>query len=318
MTINEKTKTLLKWAKVIFVGLVIWFLTKYFTKNYDELMSLDFQIRWSAFFLSMLFFFIYKITLASLWHYITVLNNTQISYVKAITAYLYSILGKYIPGKVFMLGARLVYYDSEGAKMRKVTICFLIENILTLLGATLLFIFSLFFFPNDILSQYQYTTWLLIILFFICIHPKILNFFLGLIEKVTKKTDLEISMTYVQMVKLVMLFVANWLVVGLGFYLLVCSIYPLPISVALYASGIFALAAIIGILSLFSPSGLGVREGIIVLGLSVIMPPEYAIIVSIVSRLWSTIPELALIGMAFIYSQLANHIDKKTKRETET
>lgn len=315
MTFNKKT--ILKWIKILFVVLVLWFVTKYFIKNYDDLKSLDFQIRWGVFFLSMLFFFLYKITLASLWHYITILNNSQISYTNAIIAYLYSILGKYIPGKVFMLGARLVYYEKEGAKMRKVTICFFIENVLTLLGATLLFIVSLFFFPNDLLSGYRYITWVLITMFFISIHPKILNSFLRLIEKITKKSELQIPMTYWQMLKLVLLFVANWMVVGVGFYILVCSIFPLPIGTALYTAGIFALAAIIGILSIFSPSGLGVREGIIVLGLSVIMPPQYAVIVSIVSRLWATIPELVLVGIAFIYSKLVLRINKEKKKENE-
>ncbi|MGI6086084.1 MAG: lysylphosphatidylglycerol synthase transmembrane domain-containing protein [Acetivibrionales bacterium] len=302
---TEKRQKVLKWIKIIFLVLVAWFITKYFIKNYEDLKNLNLKINWIVFFVSMVFFFIYKIMLASLWHYITIMNGTAISYGKAITAYLYSILGKYIPGKVFMLAARLVYYDKEGAKKRKVSICFLIENILTLLGAALLFIISLFFFPNEILSKYKYITIVLIILFFISINPKIINMLLTIVEKVTKKTDLKITVTYSQMIKLVMLFVINWIIVGTGFYILVCSVYPIPISQALYASGIFALAAIIGILSIFAPSGLGVREGIIVLGLSLIMPSEYAVIVSIISRLWSTIPELALAGMAFVYSKLA-------------
>ena len=44
----------------------------------------------------------------------TKLNHCGIGYFKAITAYLYSILGKYIPGKVFMLLARIPAYEEEG------------------------------------------------------------------------------------------------------------------------------------------------------------------------------------------------------------
>lgn len=301
--------TILKWIKIVFLVLVAWFLTKYFIKNYEDLKNLNLKINWIVFFVSMVFFFIYKIMLASLWHYITIINGTAISYGKAITAYLYSILGKYIPGKVFMLAARLVYYDKEGAKKRKVSICFLIENILTLLGAALLFIISLLFFPNNLLSDYKYLTVGLIVLFFIIINPKILNIFLGILERITKKIDLKLTFNYIEMLKLVFLFIINWSIVGIGFYILVCSIYTIPLSQALYTAGVFALAAIIGILSIFAPSGLGVREGIIVLGLSMIMPSEYAVILSVISRLWSTIPELILAGIAFIITKITKRKD---------
>lgn len=306
---TEKKTTYLKWAKRIFVILVVFFLIKYFKKNYEDLKTLNIRINWIIFFSSMIFFFLYKITLASLWHYITILNDTNISYSKAITAYLYSILGKYIPGKVFMLAARLAYYDNEGAKKRKVTICFFIENILTLLGAALLFLISLFFFPNDLLSKYKYVTIVLIVLFFIIINPRILNIFLNALEKIMKKSDLKLNFNYFEMLKLVLLFVINWITVGIGFYTLVCSIYNVPLIQALYTAGVFALAAIIGILSVFAPSGIGVREGIIVLGLSIIMPTEYAVILSIISRLWSTIPELTLAGVAFIITKITKRRD---------
>jgi uncharacterized membrane protein YbhN (UPF0104 family) len=306
---TEKKAAYIKWIRIIFIVLVVLFISKYFIKNYEDLKSLNFKVNWIIFFTSMAFFFLYKITLASLWHYITIINDAKIPYMKAITAYLYSILGKYIPGKVFMLAARLIYYDTEGAKKRKVTICFLIENILTLLGAALLFIISLLFFPNNLLSDYKYLTVGLIVLFFIIINPKILNIFLGILERITKKIDLKLTFNYIEMLKLVFLFIINWSIVGIGFYILVCSIYTIPLSQALYTAGVFALAAIIGILSLFAPSGIGVREGIIIIGLSLIMPSEYAVILSVISRLWSTIPELILAGIAFIITKITKRKD---------
>lgn len=59
-----------------------------------------------------------------------------------------------------------------------------------------------------------------------------------------------------------------------------------------------------GILAIFAPSGLGVREGIIVAGLLLIMSKEDALVVSVVSRLWQTIPELVLVALAFIWSRI--------------
>ena len=304
---NEKKSKYMKWAKRIFLILVLLFLVRYFYRNWDDYKNLDLNINWGIFCLAVLFYFAYKITLASLWHYLTVLTECSISWAKAVTAYLYSILGKYIPGKVFMLLARIPAYEEEGKSIAKVTVCFFLENICTLLGAAFLFLVSLFFFPNDLLKQYQWGAVALVIAFFICIHPKIINFFLRFVEKWLKKDNIRIPITYPQMLKVVGCFVCNWIIAGVGFYLLTCSIYPLPWSQFLYAAGIFGVSCIIGILAVFAPSGIGVREGIMVMGLSLVMPQEYAVVISIVSRLWMSVSEIILIGAAW----LINYLKKK-------
>lgn len=300
---KTKKQRIMSWCKYAFLILVVVFLARYFYKNWDSYANLDVEIHWGIFAVAVIFYFLYKISLASLWHYLTWLNGGAIGYPEALTAYLYSILGKYIPGKVFMLLARIPPYEEKGVPMRKVTVCFLIENVCTLLGAAFLFLLSLLFFPNDVLADYKWAAILLVIAFFVCINPKIINFFLRIAGKLMKKDDMEIPMTYLQMIKVVLLFICNWIVVGIGFYMLTCSIYRIPLSELLYVAGIFGLSCIIGILAIFAPSGLGVREGILVLGLNLVMPNEYAVIISIVSRLWMTVSELALIGIAFVVNQ---------------
>ncbi len=304
MKLKINKDKLLKALKIIFGVLVVVFLAWYFRKNWDEFSEKIMSVNIGIFIVSMLFYFVYKITLASLWHYITKINGCSIRYEKAVTSYLYSILGKYIPGKVFMLAARLTYYKEEEAPLSKVTVCFFIENVCTLLGAAMLFIVSLFFFPNELLENYKWLTLLLIAAFFVCIHPKIINFVLRLIGKIFKK-NLEIPMKYSQMLKVVLLFIGNWLIVGFGFFILTKSIYPAAEwSQMLYCAGIWGVSAIMGILAIFAPSGLGVREGIIVAGLMLIMPQSDAMVISVVSRLWQTIPELLLVAMAFVYSRI--------------
>ena len=122
------------WIKVLKYGLLVpvaIFLARYFYENADIYRNLDVTIHWPVFAGAVGFYFLYQVTLASLWHYITKLNGCGINYFKAITAYLYSIPGKYIPGKVFMLLARIPAYEEAGVPIRKVTICFFLENICT-------------------------------------------------------------------------------------------------------------------------------------------------------------------------------------------
>ena len=308
---KSKKKKIMNVVKIVFLLAVFFFLGKYFYDNWDTIKNLDIKPDIGVFVGSMLLYFAYKVTLASLWHYITKLDKADIKYKDAIRSYLYSILGKYIPGKVFMLAARVPAYEKKGVPIRKVAVCFLLENVCTLLGAGFLFLISLLFFPNDVLKDYMIAVILFIVLFFVCIHPKIMNFFLRLVGKLIKKDDMEIPFTYFQMVKIVVLFIANWLIVGTGFYMLVTSIYEIPASQLLYVGGVYGLSAIIGIISIFAPSGIGVREGIMVLGLSLIMPNEYAVIIGIVSRLWATVAELILVLGAFIAERIEKIRQKK-------
>ncbi len=304
MKVKFDKRLILKICRILFGTLVAVFLVWYFAKNRDEFSETIRNVDIGIFLFSMLFYFVYKYTLASLWHYITRINGCAIGYEKAVTSYLYSILGKYIPGKVFMLAARLAYYKEEDAPLARVTVCFFIENVCTLLGAAMLFIVSLLFFPNSLLQDYKWMTLLLIAAFFVCIHPRIINFFLGIIGKLFRK-DLSIPMRYSDMLKVVLLFIGNWLIIGVGFFILTRSIYPdVGLSHLLFCAGIWGVSAIMGILAVFAPSGLGVREGIIVAGLMLIMPESDAMVISVVSRLWQTIPELLLVALAFLWSRI--------------
>ncbi|MBD5130370.1 MAG: flippase-like domain-containing protein [Ruminococcaceae bacterium] len=314
MTKKINKTAVLKIVKLVFGALAVIFIAWYFYSHWDEFSEKIMSVDFGVFAVSMLFYFAYKLSLASLFHYITKINGCSIPYGKALTAYLLSILGKYIPGKVFLLAARLTYYKEENAPLSKVTVCFFIENICTLLGAALLFILSLFFFPNELLDNYRWLTVLLIAAFFICIHPKIINFALKILGKIFKK-DLEIPMKYTQILKVVLMFIGNWLVVGFGFFMLVKSVNPaVGWNEMLFCAGIYGISAIMGILAIFAPSGLGVREGIILAGLMLIMPESDAVVISVISRLWQTVAELILAGGAFV----ATLVMKRRKRQNNS
>jgi glycosyltransferase 2 family protein len=103
---------------------------------------------------------------------------------------------------------------------------------------------------------------------------------------------------------------AYWAVTGLAFAALVASLHPLaaadvPLVVAAYAA---AYAA--GFLALLTPAGLGVREGVLVVALTPVLPAGPALVVALVSRVWMMLAELAGAGIA--------HLAARRRRPTET
>ena len=307
---------LIKALKIIIVLAIILFIGRLFYRNINELKDIDFKFDLLNLILAVVLFIVYKINSVFLWHYITKKNECSISIRKAFVSWFYSLLGKYIPGKVFMLGSRIYFYNREGSSKKKVLFCFLVENICTVLGAALLFIMSMLFVNNPDLIQYRYPAIGLIAVFFIIIHPVVLTRIINILLKILKKKQIELRMKYINMLGLVFVYSLNFLIVGSGFYMLTNSIYPVDISRFFYISGIFGLAAVIGILALFAPSGIGVREGVIILALRYVIPEAAAIVVSIVSRLWATATELLLIGIVYIYARI-NKIRFETEEQKE-
>jgi glycosyltransferase 2 family protein len=96
-------------------------------------------------------------------------------------------------------------------------------------------------------------------------------------------------------------YVLYWAVAGLAFAVFVRSLHPLatadlPAVVAAYAAAY--AAGFLG--ALVTPAGLGVREAVLVVALSGVLPSGPAVAVAIASRLWMTLAELAGAGLAHV------------------
>jgi len=76
---------------------------------------------------------------------------------------------------------------------------------------------------------------------------------------------------------------------GLGFAFLVSSIFPLSFEHFFFACGVWIFTNVVGMLAVFAPNGLGVREGVLAVMLASIMPMEIAILLSVLSRVWTLV-----------------------------
>ena len=90
-----------------------------------------------------------------------------------------------------------------------------------------------------------------------------------------------------------------WVLLGTAFFLFIKSLCPISVSQLLVVTGIYAVAWSIGFLSVITPSGLGVREGVLSLLLTTVLPPATATLVALLARLWTLAAELLLGGVAF-------------------
>jgi hypothetical protein len=101
---------------------------------------------------------------------------------------------------------------------------------------------------------------------------------------------------------LLRLFVANsvvWLAYGAGFFCLVRSVQRVPIAAAPQLIALFALAQVISFVAVFAPAGIGVREGVLLVGLSPIVGGGNAIVATGLCRIWQTALELLMAAVGW-------------------
>ena len=89
-------------------------------------------------------------------------------------------------------------------------------------------------------------------------------------------------------------------IMGLAFVSLVHSLYGVKPSYIPSLIAVFILANISGFLAFFAPGGIGVREGVLLIGLSPIVSSGPAIVVTGLARVWQTTLEFAPIGLGWL------------------
>lgn len=90
-----------------------------------------------------------------------------------------------------------------------------------------------------------------------------------------------------------------WICQGIAFFLFVRSLAPIHWKDAGVLTASYAFAWIIGFLSFLTPSGLGIREGLLGLLLVHYMPAPQATLVALLCRVWMLAAEILLAGGAF-------------------
>lgn len=100
--------------------------------------------------------------------------------------------------------------------------------------------------------------------------------------------------------RLLAVYLLLWTLLGVAFFLFIKSLTPIAISQLIAVTCIYAAAWSIGFLSLITPSGLGVREGVLSLLLTLVgLPSATATLAALLSRFWTLGAQLVLNGIAF-------------------
>jgi len=206
-----------------------------------------------------------------------------------------SLLGKYIPGKIWVVTMRLTSLSRHRISAATVIASSVIEHVFAISTGLLVFLLSssdLDFSLRTLPTTVAVTIFILFILLPEKVHT-LVNRILGILrhEPLPTWPSRGRSFGYTAC------YTANWLILGFGIYILAGSLIPELGSLdVVTVSGFYALSVIAGFFAVFAPGGIGVREGIFVLALHPYTSAMNAVFVALTIRLVLSIAELTAIG----------------------
>jgi len=220
-------------------------------------------------------------------------------------AFMYSWLGRYVPGRLpFFLG-KFYLATAIGYPKRVLIPVITYEALIHILVAGSAGGFLVLLATGIEVQRY----FLLVALIFalalalVLAFPRLLAPFLRLSAQLVQRDSSETvpPLPRGQMLRISLVYLLALVLNGLGLHLVISSMTSYSLTDLPLSIGAIGVAGSLGMLSFFAPAGLGVREGTLVVILSVTLSVEMAALVAIAMRIIATAVDLLLVGAVSVY-----------------
>ncbi len=227
------------------------------------------------------------------WQHVLAELGRPIRAVDASRFYLVGQLGKYLPGSVWSfvlqmeLARRAGVPRATGFVAVLVTVGLSTASALTvgLLGLPALFSYS---------ALIAWVVLAAVPAALVCAYPPVLTRLVNLALKAFRRAPLTATLTFRGVASCFGWCMASWVLYGVSLWLLASNQSIPGVGGLLECVGALALAMTAGVLAVIAPSGIGIREAVIVAALTPYMDAGAALGLALASRLVFTVAEIAL------------------------
>ena len=294
----EESAALSRWRPLVRIGkalvwlLVIAFVANYLARNAEEFRQFELSVDWNWTGASLVL--VLSAYLSNIWIWTVISHSLEISepwHVHA-RAWALSRLGRYVPGKLAAALIRIDGYAPERAQ--HVGIGLLIE-MLTSLAAASVFVVAVGFYSSlELPPEGRLLVWLVAVLSLLTVFSPALR---SVAVAVFRRFGGEMPERFPGWRKLAVLSAAQTVVVALHGLSLYCALrafaYVQPV-IILDVTVAYYFAGLIGMIALFAPAGLGVREGVLLGLLPLLAPLPVAAAAILLVRILTISAELML------------------------
>jgi uncharacterized membrane protein YbhN (UPF0104 family) len=200
-----------------------------------------------------------------------------------------SMFTRYIPGNIWHVLSRALLAEQVRASRSLVIASATIEQLLTVLGALLVVSLALPKLGTQVVGTTRLPVSLMIpialVVGLVVVHPRILGRLFKWVSIRLQRPEIAWRYDYRMVVGLLSLYAATTAATGLSLAAIVIGLGGLELASIPFIVGSAALAWVAGYVSVVTPSGLGVREGVLAGLLALVVPLPVAIVASLLFRL---------------------------------
>lgn len=212
-------------------------------------------------------------------------------------------LGRYVLGAGTWILGKVYFAAQHGVSRSKLAVSGVLEGALQLISTLLVGLALLALDPrlDAVGPRATQLSVVAAVLCLVALAPPVLARLLDLAHRLVRRRPmpLEDRPSWSMVLGGGGLYVLGTLLTGTSYYLLARSVYQdLPWSDLAFVVGAASIASAVSMLAFFAPGGIGVREGVQVLFLTVLMPVEAAVVVSVLTRLWSVAVDVLFLVIA--------------------
>jgi uncharacterized membrane protein YbhN (UPF0104 family) len=231
------------------------------------------QVDWIALGAAVVLAAVATVAAALIW--LAILNSLGVrTHLRSAGIFVQAQLGKYIPGSVWQYAGRAAVARSQGLPVRPVAVSLPIEFAASAIAAGATGAFLLGWWGALIVAAAA--------------------IILVVVERPARLRAVAVPAT----LRATLLYVTVWLLLGVSFWLCAYGLVGVPAEDLAYYTGSFAIAWLAGLLAIYAPGGLGVREAVLVALLSGRIGAANALVVAAAHRLILVLVDVGLAGIA--------------------
>jgi hypothetical protein len=295
----------------IFALAVLFFLGKILVQTWGEIAASGFQFEFDvpSLLASLGLLVVARAFAVEAWRRVVLSLGDYLDFGFSVRVWFLSNLARYIPGNIWQVATMMVMVGERGVSK---TNALLSQVIYTALALAIAGLFGVMFVlvrpdlfsaivPSSVAASAPIIAALafaaLVVVFALPITNRGI---VALTARVLRREIIAPTPTFARGLIPPLFSMLMWLANGVAFYLFVSSITSqslaqLPAFIAMNAGAYW-----IGYVSFITPSGLGFREGALVLMLATFFPTPVAVVLSLATRLWSTAGELLGVTLVWI------------------
>ncbi len=287
-------------ATVLLITVPLFFLGRSLVANWQTLQAANIQIDWERLLIALAILLV-AFALFPLGTLICFRGlGVRLTYSQVYYGYHASQLGKYLPGRIWIIPGRAVALKRHGVDPLIAGTSALIDMYILIAVGILVYVPSLFLPAQGAMRQLGLVGLLLCVpLLVSLVFPKVLNRLFSLVLKWLGRGELEIRFAWYHFAGMLVVYLMLWILSGVGLFLLADSFSPLLVADLPQVIGAMGFSWVLGTVSFLTPAGLGVREGAMSLLLGSLIPAPLPALLAILARFWWSLADFGSIGLAF-------------------